>query len=62
MTLVVQVDGRVRDRLALPTRSRGGYRCAAWPWQARQCSERCAAGPVARIVYVPGRLINIVTG
>ena len=61
ITLVVQVNGRVRDRLTVPAAiaeaeirrlvlEREGIR--------RYLNER----PVARMIYVPGRLVNIVTG
>jgi leucyl-tRNA synthetase len=59
-TLVVQVDGRVRDRLTVPA-----------DIEERQARERALSSPgvrrfaegraIARVVYVPGKLVNIVT-
>lgn len=60
VTLAVQVDGRVRDKLTVPTEvteaeacelalSRSGVR--------RHLKGRC----VARVIYVPRRLVNVVT-
>jgi len=58
-TLVVQVNGRVRDRIELPV--------SATEDEARQAaleSERVqpytSGKDVARVVYVPGKLVNIV--
>ena len=60
ITLVVQVDGRVRDRLSVPA--------SVTEAEVRQLAMRCDGvrrhmneRPVARIIYVPGRLVNIVT-
>jgi leucyl-tRNA synthetase len=60
VTLVVQVDGRVRDRLTIPAD-------AAEPEVRRLTLERDGVRRhldgrrVARVVYVPGRLVNVVT-
>jgi leucyl-tRNA synthetase len=60
ITLAVQVDGRVRDRLTVPA--------SVTEAEVRQLAVRCDGvrrhlneRPVARIVYVPGRLVNVVT-
>jgi leucyl-tRNA synthetase len=60
MTLAVQVNGRVRDRLTVPA--------SVTEAEVRQLAVRCDGvrrhvneRPVARIVYVPGRLVNVVT-
>ncbi len=61
VTLVAQVDGRVRDRLALPAGAEedAAVRLAL----ASTAVQRALAGrPPARVVYVPGRLVNLVTG
>jgi leucyl-tRNA synthetase len=58
--LVVQVDGRVRDRLELPADTgEEEARNLALASPAVQRALRSRA--VARVVYVPGRLVNIVT-
>ncbi len=60
ITLVVQIDGRMRDRLTVPA----GIREA----EARDLALNCdgvrrhlKGRQVARVVYVPGRLVNVVT-
>jgi leucyl-tRNA synthetase len=60
VTLVVQVDGRVRDRLTVPADIEEA--------EARERGLNCDgvhrqldARRVARVIYVPGRLVNIVT-
>jgi leucyl-tRNA synthetase len=58
--LVVQVDGRVRDRVAVPKdlpASSARALAEASPIVARHLAGR----RVARCVYVPGRLVNLVT-
>ena len=60
ITLVVQIDGRVRDRLTVPASI-----------DAEEAKSQAVASPnvhrfldnkkVANVVYVPGRLVNIVT-
>lgn len=61
ITLVVQVDGRVRDRLTVPA--------AIGEVEARDLALNCDGvrrqlgdRSVARVIYVPGRLVNVVTG
>jgi leucyl-tRNA synthetase len=61
ITLIVQVDGRVRDRLSVPVGiSEAEARTMALSCEGvrRHVSDR----RIARVVYVPGRLLNIVTG
>jgi leucyl-tRNA synthetase len=60
VTVVVQVDGRLRDRLAMPS---GIEQAAAQERAMRSENVRRAVGDkrVARSVYVPDRLINLVT-
>jgi leucyl-tRNA synthetase len=60
ITLVVQVDGRVRDRLTVPAEITEA--------EAREQALRCErvrhhvdGRHIERVVYVPGRLVNIVT-
>jgi len=61
ITLVIQVDGRVRGRLTVPlTISEEDIRALAMAEESvrRHLGER----PVCQVVYVPGRIINLVTG
>jgi leucyl-tRNA synthetase len=60
VALVVQVDGRVRDRLTVPADISEA--------EARERALDCAGvrrhldgRRVVRVVYVPGRLVNVVT-
>jgi len=60
ITLIVQVDGRVRDKLTVPA--------GIGEAEARQRALECAGvrrqldgHRVARAIYVPGRLVNVVT-
>jgi leucyl-tRNA synthetase len=60
VTLVVQVDGRVRDRLTVPAdieEAEARERALNCDGVHRQLDAR----RVARVIYVPGRLVNIVT-
>ena len=61
VTLVVQVDGRVRDRLAIPptlTENEAKALALAQPNVQRHLEGK----EVTKAVYVPGRLLNLVTG
>jgi leucyl-tRNA synthetase len=61
ITLVVQVDGRVRDRLTVPaTMTETEVRDLAMQTDGAQ--RYLNGRPVARVIYVPGRLVNIVAG
>jgi leucyl-tRNA synthetase len=60
ITLIVQVDGRVRERLQVPAGiDETGARARAL--QAKGVCRHIDGRQVTRVVYVPGRLINIVT-
>jgi leucyl-tRNA synthetase len=61
VTLVVQVDGKVRDKLPVPLDiSEADAKELA---MAQDNVKRHIEGKaVAKVVYVPGRLVNIVTG
>jgi leucyl-tRNA synthetase len=61
VTIVVQVDGRVRDRISAPAEASAAEveRLAqAAPNVARHLEGRT----IRNVVYVPGRLVNVVTG
>jgi leucyl-tRNA synthetase len=61
ITIVVQVNGRVRDRLEVPhDLSEEEIKRQA---QASEKAQRFMSGqPVRKVIYVSGRLVNIVTG
>ena len=61
ITLIVQVDGRVRDRLSVPAgigEAEARTKALGRDGVRRHVSDR----RIARVVYVPGRLLNVVTG
>jgi leucyl-tRNA synthetase len=61
ITLVVQVNGKVRDRLTLPadvSREEAERRALA----AEGARKFLAGATVRKVVYVPGRLVNVVVG
>jgi len=60
-TLVVHVNGRVRDRLEVPVdiEEEGAKRLALGSEGAKRHTE---GQQIVRVIYVPGRLVNIVTG
>jgi|FLYL01.1.fsa_nt_gi leucyl-tRNA synthetase len=60
ITLVVQVDGKLRDRITVPADiDEAGAREAALASEAVQ--RRLAGKTPRRVIYVPGKLVNIVT-
>jgi len=60
ITLVVQVDGRVRDKLTVPA-SIGEAEARALALDCDGVRRHLDGRRVARVVYVPGRLVNVVT-
>ncbi|HEX2164375.1 MAG TPA: leucine--tRNA ligase [Thermoanaerobaculia bacterium] len=61
ITLVVQVNGKVRDRLTVPagvSREEAERRALA----AEGARKFLAGVTVRKVVYVPGRLVNVVVG
>jgi leucyl-tRNA synthetase len=60
VTLVVQVDGRVRDRLQVPAEI-GEREACERAWQADGVRRYVSDRHVTRMIYVPGRLVNLVT-
>ncbi|MHB9090169.1 MAG: class I tRNA ligase family protein, partial [Chloroflexota bacterium] len=61
VTLVIQVDGRVRERLSVPV-SIADQEARALALASPQVQKFLDGKKVANVVYVPGRLVNIVTG
>ncbi|MBN1639980.1 MAG: leucine--tRNA ligase [Anaerolineae bacterium] len=60
VTLVVQVDGRVRDRLEVPV-GIGEGEARELAMQRDGVRRHIGAGGVERVIYVPDRLVNVVT-
>lgn len=58
--LVVQVDGRVRDRLRMPA-GLSAAEAAARAEAAPKVASHLAGRSVQRRIYVPDRLVNVVT-
>ena len=61
ITLVVQVNGRLRDKLQVPAgiSEEEAKRLAL---ESERVKAHVEGKPVARVIYVPGRLVNVVTG
>jgi len=59
--IIVQVNGKVRDRLSLPT-SATEEQVRAAALAAPGAQKYIAGKAFARTIYAPGRLINIVSG
>jgi leucyl-tRNA synthetase len=60
VTLVVQVNGRVRDRIQVPAAIDEEH--AKQLALASEHVQKHLDGAVQRVIYVPGRLVNIVAG
>ena len=60
ITLVVQVDGRLRDRIEVPA-SIADDLARETALRSRNVQRHVEGREVARVVYVPGKLVNIVT-
>ena len=59
ITLVVQVNGRLRDRLEVPA-DIGEDEAKALALDSQRVQPHVAGKQVAKVVYVPGKLVNIV--
>jgi len=60
VTVVVQVDGRLRDRIELPA-GIGEAEARARALQSANVARALDGRPVTRAVFVVDRLINLVT-
>ena len=58
-TLVVQVNGRVRDKLEVPV-TIGEEEAKKTALESERVQRHIAGKDIARVVYVPGKLVNIV--
>jgi leucyl-tRNA synthetase len=59
ITLVVQINGKVRDRVTLPA-SVGEDAAKAAALASQKVQEQLSGKPPRQVIYVPGRLVNIV--
>ena len=59
LTIVVQVNGKVRDRLVVPANS-SGKEVEQLALQAPRVQPQLENKQVVRVINVPGRLVNIV--
>jgi leucyl-tRNA synthetase len=60
VTMVVQVDGRVRDRLEVP-QAATEEECRALALASEKAMQAIGAREITRVVVRPPRLVNIVT-
>ena len=60
ITLVVQVDGRLRDRIEVPASITDDL-ARETALRSRNVQRHVEGREVARVVYVPGKLVNVVT-
>ncbi|MFQ6014338.1 MAG: leucine--tRNA ligase [Anaerolineae bacterium] len=60
-TLVVQVNGKVRDRIEVPV-DISEERAKELALASVAVKRHSAGKTITRVIYVPGRLVNIVTG
>ena len=59
ITLVVQVNGRLRDRIEVPV-SITEEEAKRLAQESRRVQPHVAGKDIARVIYVPGKLVNIV--
>ena len=58
-TLVVQVNGRLRDRIEVPA-SISEDKAKAAALQSERVQGHTAGKEIARVIYIPGKLVNVV--
>ncbi len=61
VTIAVEIDGRVRDRITLESDA-AEEEVVATALQRPKVKDALGRRPVSRIIYVPGRLVNLVPG
>ena len=59
VTLVVQVNGRVRDKIEVPA-SVGEDEAKTTALASQRVAAHIEGKQIARVIYVPGKLVNIV--
>ena len=60
VTMVVQVNGKVRDRIEVARRRHRGRGRGGWPWRRPRWSRRSAGGSPKRVIARPPKLVNVV--
>ncbi len=60
VTVVVQVNGKVRDQLEVPADSDEDGGAARPPWPARRSSRGLEGKKIVKTIYVPGKLLGLV--
>ena len=60
ITLVVQVNGRLRDRIEAPASVTEEEAKAALPCGSERVKPHIEGKELTRVVYVPGKLVNVV--
>ncbi|MBI2263805.1 MAG: leucine--tRNA ligase [Armatimonadetes bacterium] len=61
VTIVVQVNGKLRDRIEVPA-AWSEDRIRAKALEAEKAKPFLGSNPIKHCIYVPGKLVNIVTG
>lgn len=61
MLIVVQVNGKLRDRLTVPVESKQGL-IEKKAIESEKVISTMKGKPIRKIIYVPGKILNIVTG
>ena len=61
ITLVVQVNGKVRDKLAVEA-DIGEERAKELALGSAKVMPQLVGKEVRKVIYVPGKLVNVVTG
>ncbi|MBI4214237.1 MAG: class I tRNA ligase family protein [Chloroflexi bacterium] len=61
VTLVLQVNGKVRDRIDVPA-DLSEAQARQLAMESPKVQQHLDSSPIRTVVYVPGRLVNIVTG
>ena len=60
MTLVVQVNGKLRDRIEAAAEAAEGGAAARWRGRARRSRRHLDGKEVVKEIVVPGKLVNLV--
>ena len=60
MTLVVQVNGKLRDRIEAAAEAPARRSCWRWRGRARRSAAHLDGKEVVKEIVVPGKLVNLV--